>query len=384
MKLLSTIVASSILLSSVVCASDSDRIKELEDRLNAMEEKSAPLGKFIDSIPVKGFMDVMVGYNDQTDQLDFKTGAIDFYLTKNIGTNVKTLIELIFETDGDDLVTDLERVQIGYEFNDGTTLWAGRFHTPYGYWNTGYHHGAQIQTSVLRPKFIDFEDAGGILPAHSTGLWLVGNAGNFGYDFYVTNGSNILSSPENDGDADASFGELNMNKGGDNDKNKAFGANIYYDIDELRLGVHGLTQEVGIFNGSKSTLNMYGGYLVYDDSELEIMSELYLFNNKNNVDTIGTRSGETFSSYAAFIQVAYNFVESWTPFVRYEKTDLDENDVYFASQKTTTGDSYRRYALGVKYDINYETALKFEFYNTDEKGADDKINEAVLQLAVRF
>jgi hypothetical protein len=29
--------------------------------------------------------------------------------------------------------------------------WAGRFHSPYGYWNTAFHHGAQLQTSLLRP-----------------------------------------------------------------------------------------------------------------------------------------------------------------------------------------------------------------------------------------
>ena len=64
----------------------------------------------------------------------------------------------------------MERAQLGYSFSDALTFWVGRFHTPYGYWNTAFHHGAQIQTSVTRPLFIDFEDKGGILRAHSLGL----------------------------------------------------------------------------------------------------------------------------------------------------------------------------------------------------------------------
>ena len=359
-------------------------LQNSQERVNELENQMSSLAKFVNTIPLHGFMDVLAGYNGETQRTEFRTGAVDFYLTKNIGSHVKTLIELIFETDGDDLVTDLERFQIGYEFDNGIIAWMGRFHTPYGYWNTAFHHGAQIQTSIYRPKFVDFEDAGGILPAHSTGFWAVGEIGNFGYDIYVTNGSNILSSPENDANT-PTFGELNMNKGGDDNADKAIGTNLYYNFDDLRLGVHSLTQEVQIFNGSQSTLNMYGGYFVYDDSDFEIISEVYLFNNKNTIDTINAaNSGKSYSSYATFTQVAYGFTEDWTAFVRYEKTDLNTDDVYFASQLDTTGNSYTRVALGAKYDLNEESALKFEYMNTDEKAATRKINDFILQYAVRF
>lgn len=386
MKVIVSLFIAMLCLSTLAYADDSEKIQELEERLDELENNSNKLAKFADSIPIQGFMDVQSGYNVDTGKLEFKTGAVDFYLTKDIGS-VKTLIELIFETDGDDLVTDLERVQIGYEFDMGLTVWGGRFHTPYGYWNTAYHHGAQIQTSILRPKFIDFEDAGGIMPSHSTGIWLVDRIGDFGYDIYVTNGSNILASPENN-TSNAFFGELNMNKGGDDNFNKAVGANFYYDIDDLRLGVHGLTQIVDIFNGSQSELIMYGGYLVYDDSELEIMAELYMFNNTNKIDTIGTNTNKTYSSYASFVQAAYNVIEDWTPFLRYEIAELDSDDVYFASQSFTTGPSYKRFATGVKYDLNQDSALKLEYYYTDEEALGSipavSTNNVLLQFAVRF
>jgi hypothetical protein len=86
-------------------------------------------------------------------------------------------------------------VQIGYTLNESATVWGGRIHTPYGYWNTSFHHGAQMQTSVLRPRYLDFEDKGGIWPAHIVGLWAtvktkVGT-GKITYDAYAGNGSKL-------------------------------------------------------------------------------------------------------------------------------------------------------------------------------------------------
>ncbi|MFX6330640.1 hypothetical protein ABTF76_20520, partial [Acinetobacter baumannii] len=64
------------------------------------------------------------------------------------------------------------------------------------YWNTAFHHGAQIQTAVLRPKFLEFEDGGGILPAHTVGLWGTGRLrlgdGRIEYDLYAGNGARII------------------------------------------------------------------------------------------------------------------------------------------------------------------------------------------------
>jgi len=68
-----------------------------------------------------------------------------FYLAPKLGDRVVSLAELIFETGPDGHVgTDLERFQIGYQFNDQATVWVGRFHTPYGYVNTALHHGVWL------------------------------------------------------------------------------------------------------------------------------------------------------------------------------------------------------------------------------------------------
>ena len=161
---------------------------DLNARVNALEKSLAQMSDAVSraggdkGIPLHGFADVDYGRaskNYGEDRPDgFGIGSLDLYLSPQFGDHVRALVELVVERDADGQIgVDLERVQAGYAFGDALTMWAGRYHTPYGYWNTAFHHGAQIQTSILRPKFIDFEDKGGILPSHTVGLWATGKIG---------------------------------------------------------------------------------------------------------------------------------------------------------------------------------------------------------------
>jgi hypothetical protein len=77
---------------------------------------------------------------------------------------------------GEYLVTDeeheLERFQVGWQLSEATRIWLGRFHHSRSYWNTEHHHGQFLQTSITRPALEAFEDDGGVLPAHTTGVLL--------------------------------------------------------------------------------------------------------------------------------------------------------------------------------------------------------------------
>ncbi|MFI4941382.1 MAG: hypothetical protein ACHP7O_13720, partial [Burkholderiales bacterium] len=53
-----------------------------------------------------------------------------------------------------------------------------------------------MQTTILRPLFLEFEDGGGILPAHMVGVWGTGkfkmDRGRLTYDAFVGNGPKII------------------------------------------------------------------------------------------------------------------------------------------------------------------------------------------------
>src|SRR6266513_2263593 len=186
---------------------------------------------------LKGFADVGANFSGKGGNKGFIDGSLDFYLTPQLSANVKTVIELVFEHDSTkgELAADLERLQVGYAFSNAATVWLGRFHTPLGYWNTAFHHGQQLQTSVLRPQMIDFEDAGGVIPAHTVGVWGTGavhaGTGRLSYDIFVGNSPSINANV------------LDPNNSGKTQPGYSSGFNLGYlfggSADGIKTGVHG-------------------------------------------------------------------------------------------------------------------------------------------------
>lgn len=351
-----------------------------------------------EGVPLHGFADA--GYSahsrESNDPKGFNVGSLDFYLTPQFDANVKGLIEIIFETTSTgEVATDLERMQMGYTFSDNATIWGGRFHTPYGYWNTAFHHGAQIQTAVSRPRFLDFEDKGGILPAHMVGLWATGKVragdGKFTYDAFVGNGPKIGMGGD---PAVQTLGTLSINTAGDNNHQAMVGFNLGYEFsgmaDGLRLAVHMLRGDVdddsdaslaGSTALNKTEVSMAGGSVVYQENDWEVLGEYYRFNNKDKRGTTGSHS-----SWADYLQVGKS-MGVMTPFLRAEKTVLSQADNYFGMQDS--GQSYARQVLGLKYDVTQKSSLKFELQNSKFAGESvektaSSYRSLLAQYAIRF
>jgi hypothetical protein len=371
--------------ASPTAAATDAQVREQAERIDSLERSVAQAADAAarnadTGLPLHGFADVSYDHSTRASQpkrSGFALGNLDFYLTPTFGDRVKTLAELNFEVDENGgVATDLERLQLGYTVSDALTAWMGRFHTPYGYWNTAFHHGTQLQTAATRPRFIDFEDRGGILPAHSVGLWLTGRVaaggGRVEYDGYLANGTRVEG------------GVLDFNAFHDDNSHKAVGGRLGYAfngaLDGLTLGLHGLSDELNIVAGGVAAdrvhLGMFGGYAVYDAHEWEGIAEYYRFRDK-------AESGPaTHSSWAAFWQVGRTFDDRWTPYARWEKAALDKTDPYFASLEAAQ--SYTRALLGIRYNINPKAAVKLEAGRTREPASQESFTEARAQFAIRF
>lgn len=343
-------------------AEQAQAIAALQDSVNQL---TAGLGRKDTEagVPLHGFADVGGAWssgNDPTKLRGFNGGTLDLYLTPQFGQRVKGLVELAVEYGQDGAATvDLERLQLGYTVSDAVTLWAGRFHTPFGQWNTAFHHGANLQTSVFRPRFIDFEDKGGVMPTHSVGLWASGKtalgSGKLTYDGYVTNAHSIK-------DQTLDFGGFT-----DNGFGKMVGANLGYQpggaLAGLTVGVHAFGSTVKVYNGTGLAINstnvrMAGAYFGYDENDWEVLGEYYHFANRDS--TLGTRR----ASGLGFVQVGKT-LGALTPFVRFEKASLNADDDFFRSQ--ASGRSYQRTALGLRYELNPKASLKLELGSSTEK-----------------
>ncbi|HYL00343.1 MAG TPA: hypothetical protein VEU78_04055 [Steroidobacteraceae bacterium] len=354
------------------------RLTQLEQTVDQM---AANAGHAEDrGMAMHGFADVGIGnHNAEFPQYQGADIAeLDFFLTPRLGTNTRALFELNFEVAQDGQVgVDLERAQIGYQFGDSATLWIGRFHTPYGYYNTAFHHGQQIATSLRRPRFIEFEDHGGIMPAHTVGMWLtgserVGGETKLTYDLYLGNGQRITG------------GQLDMNNAGNKRGGAIYGGNLGVlfggRLDGLKIGVDAFQTriaDVDVTPAYFTQVRSYGVYSVYDTDSWENIAEFHVFTNSDLTGHTGSHHSD-----AGFAQFGYRGGR-FIPYARYERGSFQQSDNYFAAQQT--GQSYYRDSLGVRFDVDLVSALKMEIAETHFT---DRIissfDEILLQYAIRF
>lgn len=328
----------------------------------------------VGGVPLHGFADVGAAHASGGDPnllRGFSVGNIDIYLAPQLG-ELRSLIELVFEVDAEGgIATDLERVQIGLPTGDRSVLWMGRFHTPYGHWNTAFHHGAQLQTSINRPRFLDFEDKGGMLPSHAVGIWWTGNKpianDRINYNLYLANGDHIATSTESK--------VLSFNAARDDDNGKLVGGSLAYQRSDVEIGVHAYHDIVETYlHGDKDTrinrsvVIMAGGFLNYETDKWDVAFEWYHFSNETQHIALGAPGAEgSHDSNLWFAQVGRH-LESWTPFVRIEQARIDSDDTYFSSMDS--GQPYVRKAAGLNYTWNAHTAFKMELSHTQEKPND--------------
>jgi hypothetical protein len=378
--------AAAVAAAPAAPAVDSTRLETAEQKIEQLERENAVRSGEDTGPPLHGFADVGVGTRNpiNPDLSGFFVGNLDFYLTPHLGDRTRALFELNTEVGPDGSVdVDLERAQIGYQFNDYATTWLGRFHTPYGYVNTALHHGAWVNDTLRRPKFLQFEDNGGVLPAHTVGLWTTGawrsDSGRWLYDAYLGNSQEIVD------------GTLDMQNAGSNPFKLMGGGRLAYQFndgaaDGLTFGTHVLSAHIVnatppsvgyCCGGGTVRLLVYGAYAVYDTDQWENMAELYLFDNEDQSFGTGTHH-----SAAGFVQLGYR--TRWgIPYARYERAALSQQDPYFFEQ--SSGGSYWRGALGLRFDLDLKSALKFEL--ADTRFTDRNVyeyGEGLVQYAIRF
>lgn len=385
-------------------------------------------------IPLHGFASGGWGYDNNkiglggTDDFDgkFRRGYthgfyldnVDLYLAKDVDSRVKFLTEIALEPDfeGQGIGIDTERLQIGYVFSNYLTVWVGRFHTPMGAYVIGYHHGAQLQTAIYKPRFLDFEDHWGVVPVHTTGLWLSGNTfvgdNRLGYMFWIGNGDRMTT--ENSG-----FTGLDMNMGHDDNHDITVGGRVTAffsgDLDGLQIGLTAMRQRVDYYanpaaqkglnavtttdpnstaqnpaavnpnTGTNFVSNfMMGGlHIDYENHGFEFLNEIYGFYNTSIRDT----DQPTYKSWAGFSQLAYWFQGVTALFGRVERGNFDTKDPYFYGQ--TNGLPYTLLAGGLRYNLGDNSCVKAEYdyrklTNGSPTVAEGAIHEIRTQYAIRF
>jgi len=318
-----------------------------------------------------GFADVQSTATDHSGRGSnaFSLGQYDSYISGKVDDNVMFLSEVVFEYD-QDWRLDVERLWLNYNVHQAFTVSAGKFHTPLGFWNRTYHHGALLHTSVDRPLCLRFEDEGGILPIHIVGVMLSGEdigRAQLAYDVVVGNG--VGGSPATDNDnnkAVSGYIRSRVIEGVE------FGGSFY--VDRLSRGavLDAHVDETGEPIPLEEDIDqlILGATVAIERSGFELLSEYLAVSNKGRTtDATGDNTGfYTLVSYAP---------GRLQPYVRYDRLETVAGDPYFSPGKTNAATG------GVRYNISQGAALKLQYSYVDTQGTSPG-NVVRTQFAVGF
>lgn len=314
---------------------------------------------------IRGFANVDYNVSDDAAKHHtFTLGQYDLYITSEVADRVSFLGESVFEWDEtvNGFHVDVERVVLKYNWSDYFNVSAGKFHTPIGYWNVTFHHGTVLQPTTRRPLLFFFEDEGGILPIHTTGLLFSGSnigSAKFGYDFLIGNG--IGSTPVDD-----------------NDNTKSVTVRLLsHPVDGLEVGVSGYVDKiaantlslVGDTLREEVQQSLYNGYAVYFSGPYEFAAEYVHVGNK-------TAAGGSKGTSGLYVYGGYRF-GSLVPYFRYDQLSFASGEPYFNATDT------KMTVVGLRYEITILTGLKVEYHNVNVKKTGTS-NEFVAQFAVAF
>ena len=238
---------------------------------------------------------------------------------------------------------EVERAIIRFDQSDELKVSFGRYHTPINWWNTAFHHGQWLQTSISRPEMVQF--GGRFIPVHFVGALVEGVAPsggwNINYQAGIGNGRGSVISRA--GDA------------GDNNDVPAFLLNVFTKPDRLfglQVGASAYSDRITTIGRPDYNERIVAGHAVWQHESPEVIAEI--------ADVRHTQVGTsvTTSSVAYYVQAAYRLpapARLWKPYYRFEHIDIDSNDVVFADVPNLDVSIF-----GVRYDISTYVCIKTE------------------------
>ena len=321
------------------------------------------------SLQIAGFGDVIYGNTDEEDvdaDSEFQQGQFVLQFVSALSTQWSFFAELTLTATNEQFESDLERGFIKYDHNDYFKVSFGRFHTPISWWNTAFHHGAWLQTTITRPEVTRF--GGEFVPVHFVGTIAEGSipsgSVNLGYMAGIGNGrhENIVRP----GDA------------GDINSDRALVARLNSRPDSLfglEAGVAYYGDKITLETGEEFDEQIANVYVVYSRETPEIITEYHHLERENIV------SRDSFASDGFYAQLAYRlpvWKDRLKPYARYETVDVANSEPVFASQTDRDG-----YTVGLRLDVSTFVAVKAE-YRRQRTNQDPYVNAGIAQISWAF
>jgi hypothetical protein len=245
---------------------------------------------------------------------------------------------------------EVERMILRFDHSDRLKVSFGRYHTPVNWWNTAYHHGQWLQTTIARPEMTQF--GGRFIPVHFVGGLVEGAApaGGWNVHYQAGLGNGRASVISRAGDA------------GDSNDHRAWLATVFSKPDRafgLQFGASVYGDRVTLASARDFDERIVAAHVVWEREDPEVIAEIAGVRHRERGTTATTWSP------AYYVQVAYRlpqFRRLLKPYFRFEHIDIDSADVVFADVP-----SLDQSTVGLRYDASLHAALKAE-YRTWRRG----------------
>ena len=269
----------------------------------------------------------------------------------------------------------VERTIIRYDYNDHFKMSFGRYHTPINYWNTAYHHGLWLQTTISRPEMIRF--GGRFLPVHFLGMLAEGNipSGSLGLGYEVGLGNGRAGTISRAGD------------NGDVNSNRAWVGRIFARptaVRDLQIGAAVYRDKITPIPALTGTPSfgewISSAQIAWTHETPELISEFANVHHRSNL------TGTIYNSQAYYVQLAYRLPwesRKWKPYYRFEYTHVPASEPLFSVPAFEVTDLVGSTA-GVRFDITDFAAFKWEYRHTKHKPTDPPVNGVFVQTAFTF
>jgi len=329
------------------------------------------------SLNLAGFSDFTFAATDQKGiPSGFSEGQFILHINSHLSSKVSFLGEISLTARSDagtgtppatGFNAEVERSIIRFEHNDHFKVSFGRYHTPINYWNTTFHHGQWLQTTVSRPEMTQF--GGKFIPVHFVGALVEGATPakglNFNYNFGVGNGrGNVISRA---GDA------------GDNNNARAYLVNFFVRPDKLyglQAGGSGYRDRITT-GGINYNEWITSAHVVWTKETPEIIAEFANARHENLSFPASIANSQAF-----YVQTAYRLSvldKKVKPYYRYDYIHVPKSDTAFQPIPNLAGST-----VGVRYDITNFAAFKLEYRNQVRAPSQTRINSLFLQTSFAF
>jgi hypothetical protein len=298
---------------------------------------------------------------DPDHHFGFALGAQDLLIRGELSNNIVAATEMAFEAGPDGVGIDIERFHVRYQ-TSRIFVEAGRTHTGFGYWNNAYHHGRWLQPTIARPRWVAFEDSGGILPVHWVGAGV-------GARLPVSSATLNLMATIGNG-----RGHIvdDVRSAGDYQAMKAFHASaelVGIGRPELRVGLAGIYGKIpglpmamrpGLPDNQEIAEWIGGAHVAYVNVPLLLIAESYAVAH--------VALGHQWTTYGGFALVGYAFGRL-TPFLELERIASKGGTDPFLSNRVLLMGSVPSFdtfgaIVGLRFDLSDWTALKVEYRQT--------------------